>query len=207
MASKWKVLDILTCKQVLNIMVIFGFMLNYMLRVNMTIAIVSMVIPSKDSSHLSSYNRTNECFDHEIKINVSLHNNESAMIASNSTISSFPYPPRHEEINQTRYPWNEYEVNIILGSFFWGYICTELPGGRLAEIIGPKKVFGYSMLVSSAVTFLTPWLATYGYIAVAMLRTVIGFMLGATWPAIQPMTARWIPPTERSKFVSNMMGK
>ena len=87
--------DILTCKQVLNIMVIFGFMLNYMLRVNMTIAIVSMVIPSKDSSHSSSYNRTNECFDHEIKINVSLHNNESAMIASNSTISSFPYPPRH----------------------------------------------------------------------------------------------------------------
>ncbi|PBC26385.1 putative inorganic phosphate cotransporter isoform X2 [Apis cerana] len=205
MASKWKVLDILTCKQVLNIMVIFGFMLNYMLRVNMTIAIVSMVIPSKDTSHLSGYNRTNECSDHEIKINVSLHNNESTMIASNSTISSFPYPPRHEEINQTRYPWNEYEVNIILGSFFWGYICTELPGGRLAEIIGPKRVFGHSMLVSSAVTFLTPWLATYGYIAVAMLRTVIGFMLGATWPAIQPMTARWIPPTERSKFVSNMM--
>jgi len=30
---------------------------------------------------------------------------------------------------------------------------------------------------------------------------------GATWPAIQPMTARWIPPMERSKFVSHMMGK
>ncbi|XP_011875828.1 PREDICTED: putative inorganic phosphate cotransporter [Vollenhovia emeryi] len=28
---------------------------------------------------------------------------------------------------------------------------------------------------------------------------------GATWPAIQPMTARWIPPMERSKFVSHMM--
>lgn len=61
----------------------------------MTIAIVSMVIPSKDSSHSSNYNRSNECFDHEIKINVSLHNNESTMIASNSTISSLPYPPRH----------------------------------------------------------------------------------------------------------------
>jgi hypothetical protein len=30
---------------------------------------------------------------------------------------------------------------------------------------------------------------------------------GASWPAIHPMTARWIPPTERSKFMSNMMGK
>lgn len=33
----------LTCRQVLNIMVIFGFMLNYALRVNLTIAIVAMV--------------------------------------------------------------------------------------------------------------------------------------------------------------------
>lgn len=37
--SEW-----LTCRQVLNIMVIFGFMLNYALRVNLTIAIVAMVV-------------------------------------------------------------------------------------------------------------------------------------------------------------------
>jgi hypothetical protein len=37
--------------------------------------------------------------------------------------------------------------------------------------------------------------------------TVAFHLQGATWPAIHPMTARWIPPTERSKFMSNMMGK
>lgn len=36
-------LDFLSCRQVLNIMVILGFMLNYALRVNLTIAIVAMV--------------------------------------------------------------------------------------------------------------------------------------------------------------------
>ncbi|KAL6439583.1 hypothetical protein ACFW04_003993 [Cataglyphis niger] len=61
------------------------------------------------------------------------------------------------------------------------------------------------MLVSSFITLLTPLAATFGYAVVAALRVILGFMLGATWPAIQPMTARWIPPTERSKFVSNMM--
>jgi len=36
-------------------MVILGFMLNYMLRINLTIAIVSMVIPSNNSGqHLHS---------------------------------------------------------------------------------------------------------------------------------------------------------
>lgn len=80
-------------------------------------------------------------------------------------------------MEQTRYPWNEYEVNLILGSFYWGYICTEIPGGRLAEIIGTKRVFGYSMLVSSGITLLTPLFSKFGYVAVAVLRIALGFML------------------------------
>lgn len=35
--------EYLSCRQVLNLMVIMGFMLNYALRVNLTIAIVAMV--------------------------------------------------------------------------------------------------------------------------------------------------------------------
>lgn len=48
--------DRLSCRQVLNIMVILGFMLNYMLRMNLTIAIVSMVIPSNSSGQHSHSN-------------------------------------------------------------------------------------------------------------------------------------------------------
>lgn len=29
--------------------------------------------------------------------------------------------------------------------------------------------------------------------------------IGASWPAIHPMTAVWIPPMDRSKFMANMM--
>ena len=32
--------------------------------------------------------------------------------------------------------WNESQQGIILGMFFYGYVLTQLPGGRLAEIIG-----------------------------------------------------------------------
>lgn len=188
-------------------MVILGFMLNYMLRVNMTIAIVSMVIPSNDTWRLndSSKSATTEYFDRGIAVNVTSLDNGTATIVPNPATSSFPYAPAHvryslsfegfivllssvrydqdfrsasqEETNRTRYPWNEYQVNLVLGSFFWGYICTELPGGRLAEVVGPKKVFGYSMMVSSAITLLTPLSATYGYIAVVALRALLGFML------------------------------
>ncbi|XP_046688482.1 sialin-like, partial [Homalodisca vitripennis] len=106
-----------------------------------------------------------------------------------------------------RFDWDSKEQNIIIGSFFWGYICTELPGGRLAELIGARRVFGYSTLTAALITLITPMAARLSYIAVVITRVILGFMLGATWPAMHPMAAKWIPPNERSKFISNMMGK
>ncbi|XP_018365250.1 PREDICTED: sialin [Trachymyrmex cornetzi] len=218
MASNRSMLDRLTCSQVLNIMVILGFMLNYMLRINLTIAIVSMVIPSNNSGqylHSNGSLVSDECGTQSTMMNdftpmdtrtpaIDGDVNRVNEVNNGSAHAVFPHWYQEERV-QTKYPWNEYEVNMIIGGFFWGYICTEFPGGRLAEIIGTKRVFGYSMLVSSFITLLTPLSATLGYTVVVALRVVLGFMMGATWPAIQPMTARWIPPTERSKFVSHMM--
>ncbi|KYN18228.1 Sialin [Trachymyrmex cornetzi] len=195
--------DRLTCSQVLNIMVILGFMLNYMLRINLTIAIVSMVIPSNNSGQYLHSNGS--LVSDECGTQSTMMNDFTPMDTRTPAIDGDVNRVNEEERVQTKYPWNEYEVNMIIGGFFWGYICTEFPGGRLAEIIGTKRVFGYSMLVSSFITLLTPLSATLGYTVVVALRVVLGFMMGATWPAIQPMTARWIPPTERSKFVSHMM--
>lgn len=66
-----------------------------------------------------------------------------------------------------------------MGSFFFGYVLTELPGGRMAEIIGARRVFGYSMLASALITFITPTAARAGYIAVVVTRAVLGFMLAS----------------------------
>lgn len=228
MASNHSVFkDGLSCRQVLNIMVILGFMLNYMLRVNLTIAIVSMVSDNSSSQHShsnESLSVPDQCGARMTMMNdltpiddtrtptihadinrVNETNNATTLLQSTTVFYHQRNFVETHERAQTKYPWNEYEVNLILGSFFWGYICTEIPGGRLAEVIGTKRVFGYSMLISSFITLLTPLSATFGCAIIAALRVILGFMLGATWPAIQPMTARWIPPTERSKFVSNMM--
>lgn len=150
-----------------------------MLRVNLTIAIVEMVIPI--TSNKTSDNTT-----------IILNGNES---------DAAPI----EDIHAGKYAWDKYEQNFLLGCFYAGYVLTELPGGRLAEIIGARRVFGYSMLAASFVTLLTPAAAELHYIAVIILRVLLGFFLGATWPAIPPMASKWIPPNDRSKFIANMM--
>lgn len=169
----------ITCRGVLNIMVFFGFMVNYMLRVNLTIAIVNMVVDNKTM----------------IELGLKSNDNTAEQIDRTSVVIG----------NQTRFTWSEYDKNLVIGCFFWGYLATELPGGRLAEVVGARRVFGYSMLFASCVTLLSPLASKIHFFLLVILRVILGFMLGVTWPAMHPMAAKWIPPNERSKFISNMM--
>lgn len=89
--------------------------------------------------------------------------------------------------------------------FFKTVFSIALAGGRLAEVIGSRWVFGGGMLTASLLTLLTPAACRLNVIALIALRGIMGFFLGATWPAIPPMAAKWIPPMERSKFIANMM--
>lgn len=163
-------------------MVILGFMFNYMLRVNLTIAIVEMVLPLGNTST----------------------NGNTTLIANGNDLNETTNTTEPEEYSD-KYAWDKYDQNFLLGSFYVGYVLTELPGGRLAEIIGARRVFGYSMLTASLVTLLTPVAADWSFMAVLVLRILLGMSLGATWPSMPPMASKWIPPHDRSKFIANMM--
>lgn len=52
--------DWVSCRQVLNLMVILGFMLNYALRVNLTIAIVAMVPTVHHHQEITTNTTVNE---------------------------------------------------------------------------------------------------------------------------------------------------
>lgn len=176
--------DGVSCRFVLNLMVIIGFMFNYMLRVNLTIAIVEMVLPPN--------------------VTTTIENGNTSLVDNGDSYNDLNNTKPLEDFGD-RYAWDKYQQNMLLGSFFVGYVLTELPGGRLAEIIGARRVFGYSMGAASFVTLLTPVAADWGFVCVLILRVLLGFFLGATWPAMPPMANKWIPPNDRSKFIANMM--
>ncbi|VVC38796.1 Major facilitator superfamily,Major facilitator superfamily domain [Cinara cedri] len=160
------------CSSVLNWMVLFGFMVNYMLRVNMSIVIVEM--ESNNNHH-----------------NVTTFSSNSTAITAKSSGMELD--------------WSEFDKNLILGSFYWGYIITELPGGLMAEKVGTRPIFGYSMLLASIVTLFTPMAMDLGLYPLLFCRALLGLALGVTYPAIQPIAVNWIPPNERGKFIANMM--
>lgn len=77
---------------------------------------------------------------------------------------------------------------------------TQIPGGRLAEMYGGKKIFGYGILITAIFTLLSPIAARLSYPLFILVRILEGVGEGVTFPSMYAMLARWIPPWERSKF-------
>ena len=65
-------------------------------------------------------------------------------------------------------------IGLILGSFYYGYILTQIPGGWLAHRYGAKYVFGIGVVMTALLTLLTPNAASVGVWCLVMVRIMEG---------------------------------
>ena len=65
-----------------------------------------------------------------------------------------------QENNNNFVAWTPNQQEDIEGAFFIGYFILQVPGGRLAEIFGTKRIFGYFMFVCAIAAALTPVCST-----------------------------------------------
>ncbi|XP_067047190.1 sialin-like [Acropora muricata] len=161
------------CRYVLAALSCSGFCVIYLLRVNLSVALVAMVN--------STY--TNE--------KVSKSNPECQRNLSTSSLQ------KDEQFN-----WDEKTQGLILGSFFYGYILTQLPGGWLGARFGAKNLFGFGVLTTSVLTMLTPLAARHSVGTLIAVRILEGLGEGVTFPAMHAMWSSWAPPLERSKLIT-----
>ncbi|XP_061692414.1 sialin isoform X3 [Syngnathoides biaculeatus] len=125
----------------------FGFFVVYALRVNLSVAMVDMLNDTRRA-----------------------HRNRSG-----SLCPAHPGPARPER-NHTAgvYDWDTETQGWILGSFFYGYILTQIPGGYLAGRWGPKWLMGLGILGTVAFTLLTPAAADLGAGYLVAVRVLEG---------------------------------
>ncbi|XP_061389145.1 vesicular glutamate transporter 1-like [Musca vetustissima] len=180
-------------------LVFIGFAVNYMLCINLNITIVDMVVPAKNKSLPAQ--GTGKLSENMTEYNVTSIGSLYGLKVIENVSSEEPIPA-----NQIRFNWNEYQQSLVLGSFFWVHWMTQLPGGILAKKYGTKLVFGLSNVIGCWLCFLIPAAAHWDYKALIVLRVLQGLIMGFTWPAMHVLTAKWIPPNERSKFVTAYMG-
>lgn len=131
----------------LALLACFGFFLLYALRVNLSVALVDMVEPN---TSLAKNVTSNVCPEHSSAINV----------------------PRNT--TGEKYSWDADTQGWILGSFFYGYIITQIPGGYLASKIGGKLLLGFGIFGTSVFTLLTPLAANLGVGYLIAVRALEG---------------------------------
>jgi MFS family permease len=100
-----------------------------------------------------------------------------------------------------RQGWDETAQGVVLSAFYWGYICTQLPGGWLAPRYGSKLVFGWGLTWAAIFTLIWPFTADNFYLTV-FIRVLTGFGEGVTYPAVYNQLAKWFPKTEKTSWAS-----
>nr|XP_030115969.3 vesicular glutamate transporter 1 [Taeniopygia guttata] len=108
--------------------------------------------------------------------------------------------PSHGQ--RAQFNWDPETVGMIHGSFFWGYIVTQIPGGFIAQKFAANRVFGLAIVSTSVLNMLIPSAARAHVGCVIAVRVMQGLVEGVTYPACHGIWSKWAPPLERSRLAT-----
>ncbi|XP_044940734.1 vesicular glutamate transporter 3 isoform X2 [Mustela nigripes] len=119
-------------------------------------------------------------------------------MVNNSTV----YVDGKPEVQTAQFNWDPETVGLIHGSFFWGYIVTQIPGGFISNKFAANRVFGAAIFLTSTLNMFIPSAARVHYGCVMCVRILQGLVEGVTYPACHGMWSKWAPPLERSRLAT-----
>ncbi|KAL7737228.1 hypothetical protein ACLKA6_005410 [Drosophila palustris] len=99
------------------------------------------------------------------------------------------------------YNWSEQIKSLVLSSFFWGYVLTQVPAGPLARRFGGKVTILTGLSICSVLTVLTPLCARLGgWKLLCAVRLLEGICQGFLFPSCHTVISAWAPPKERASM-------
>jgi MFS family permease len=72
------------------------------------------------------------------------------------------------------FSWDEETQGHVLAAYYYGYVATQLMGGRLSETLGAKTVYGTGIMLSGIFTLLGPVSARANFYAFIAIRVLTG---------------------------------
>lgn len=177
--------------------------LSYGSRTNINNAIISMVKPMTSQPFLYNSSDKSQPIDgHEIPPALSNYCpipkdlKAQSDPSINSSFLHSSHSPIHTLTVET-YEWTPTTQGLILGSFFYGYIVTQIPAGRLSEIFGGKWIVAVGIFFSGVLNILVPVIASSTSLLVTS-RVFLGMVQGGIYPALFQITTSWMSKNEVS---------
>nr|AHB51762.1 vesicular glutamate transporter [Schmidtea mediterranea]AKN21524.1 slc17a-1 [Schmidtea mediterranea] len=98
--------------------------------------------------------------------------------------------------------WSLGKKSLVDGSFFFGYLFTQIPGGIIANKFPATRVFGFAVCSTSCLNLLLPGALKAHYALVMIVRILQGLVEGVSYPACHGIWRYWAPPLERSRLAT-----
>lgn len=123
------------------------------------------------------------------------------MTRSSLSLSIVAMTDNTTSVNPDVPTYNWTDKNIVLSSFYWGYIVLQVVAGQLSKDYGAKWLLLVAMGVNSVALALVPLAAQYGGSqGVMVCRILQGVFQGLIFPSCHTMLGRWAPKEERSRM-------
>ncbi|XP_073832864.1 major Facilitator Superfamily Transporter 17 [Musca autumnalis] len=190
-----------------------GFLVSFMMRNDMHLAIVAMTPPGNNT--VSNGGRCADTILPNSSATFTSVNTTTLAAATTTTAHNISVIPAAEAFIATSaeqghqpqyYNWSGSIQSVINSSFFWCYVLSQVFGGIATQKFGTKKVFGWSQFATALCSLLMPAGADIHYGVLIALRSIQGCASGLTWPAMYAVVGYWIPLIERSRFMSSFQG-
>uniref|UniRef100_A0A646QF35 VGT2 n=1 Tax=Hemiscolopendra marginata TaxID=943146 RepID=A0A646QF35_9MYRI len=163
-----------SCRMTITVMAFVACFLTYMLRLNLGIAIVSM-LKAKNETKKKLLDPQN-CSVYEVS--------------------------KKKTGEMGEFDWEKKEVGILLSCFFYGYILTQIPSGWLCEKIGGKRVLIVGVGMTAVLTLLIPEGARLSIYVLIAIRIVQGMFSAVAFPSLHSIVGSWAPTEERGLLMS-----
>lgn len=181
-----------------------GMAIIYGFKVNLSVAIVAMINNTAIKEiNLQVMEDTNTL---KSEFNRSFSNSETSTLVCQTIIHENPKEISDSVTSDGPMTWTEPEQGLVLGSYFWGYFITQIPGGRLSELYGGKWVFWTATCLNILGLLLSPVCSYAGYQYLILMRIIMGLGAGVTFPAMNVLIAAWAPIEERSSISALVYG-
>ncbi|TKC45187.1 hypothetical protein EI555_010228 [Monodon monoceros] len=168
-------------RYIIAIMSGLGFCISFGIRCNLGVAIVDMVN------------------------NSTIH--RGGKVIKENFSSWVPFSKRFHYCVKAKFNWDPETVGMIHGSFFWGYIITQIPGGYIASRLAANRANahpGLENLVKSMEDFRGFWSCHTSYLYPEYANPISSqsALWGVTYPACHGIWSKWAPPLERSRLAT-----
>lgn len=101
--------------------------------------------------------------------------------------------------------WDQVQKNLVLSSFFWGYVVTQIPSGYIAGVWSGQKLFAIGMFLCGVFNVIMPIVASkWSLPAVLVCRVGVGLSQACMLPCTHTLLSKWVPPSERARLGENV---